>query len=121
MLLRLLETEALRVEKNAELEASKHAVEMERYKLELANIEQLGVEKRKQQLFNENLKESRRERLQKARAAKAAKAAAAAAAPATPQAFDCEECAAISENRAPRHSSHLIMHKTQNHSARWAN
>lgn len=115
-----LENERVRIEKQAELEGQRHALEMERTKLELADIERIGEEKRKQQLFTERLKEQKRDSLAKAREIKRQKDAAAKAGPQAVIDFQCEECQALTENRQPRHSSHLMLHTMNNHTARFS-
>lgn len=118
LLTAFLETERLRLEKSAELEARKHDAEMKRYELELRELERIGEEKRKQQVFNERVREQRRENLAKGREVNRQKKAAAAAGAKAPT-YGCEECQAITEGRSPAHASDLIRHATEKHTERF--
>lgn len=118
LLAAFLETERMRLEKSAELEAQKHQLEMKRHELELRELERIGEEKRKQQLFNERVREQRRDNLAKGREAMRAKKAAAAAGRSVP-ATGCEECQAALEGRQPSHSSDLIRHANEKHAERF--
>lgn len=118
LLAAFLETERIRLEKSAELEARKHDAEMKRYELELRELERIGEEKRKQQIFNERVREQRRENLAKGREIMRQKKAAAAGGAKSP-AYGCEECQAIAEGRAPAHASDLIRHATEKHTERF--
>lgn len=117
LLAAFLETERLRLEKTTELEMQKHALEMKRHELELHELERIGEEKRKQQVFNERVREQRRENLAKGREEKKRRALAGAAGQSKLQ-LGCEECQAAAEGRAPSHSSDLIRHAIEKHELR---
>ncbi len=118
----LLELEKVRLEKNAELEASRHSLELRKVELELQNMEQIGVERRKQLLFQDKLKEQRQQHAQAMRDKKAElarqRANQATSAPnGTFPLGSCEECQAIIQKREPHHSNDLLKHAQQHHSA----
>ena len=112
-----LETERMRLEKNTELEMRKHELEMKRHEIELHELERIGEEKRKQQIFNERVREQRRDSLAKGREIKKRKDAERAAGGTRPL-FQCEECQAAAEGRTPLHSSDLIRHSVEKHAER---
>lgn len=119
LLASFLELERLRVERGAQLDEKKHEIELRKAELELSELERIGTEKRKQQLFQEELTEKKRENLRKARAALKEKQIAERAGKSVGE--FCEECQAIQEGRAPGHSSDLMRHSLEGHSRRFIN
>lgn len=114
----LLELERFRLERTAEIDAKRAEIELKKEQLQLADLERIGQEKRKQELFAEELKKRRREQAAHARAARdARKNGSPGALPGQIGMFKCEECQALAEGRPPKHSHDLIRHKHENHTA----
>jgi len=110
-----LELERARVERGAALDSKRAELELRRVELDVAEMERIGTEKRKQSLFDDQRRELKRKSTEVARQAKAAKRLEAQNGPAHGQEMWCEECAAIREHRSPNHSSDLIRHANENH------
>lgn len=111
LLASLLNLERARLEASSKFDEKRQELEFKKLEMELAHLDEISSEKRKQKLFDENLKAQRREHAQKMRDAKAMKRSA----PSGSTSIACEECAAIREHRSPGHSSDLIRHANENH------
>lgn len=113
----LLELERSRLQSTLAMDQKRAELDLERAKMEFAELERVGTEKRKNLLFAQELKQKKAEQLRAARERR--KQIAEQRNNPRPMVSTCEECAALHEGRNPTHSSDLIRHKIERHSQLW--